>query len=270
MSRRAQAFYCEDMSTEKPTLLHRLGRIIAKRFVPLIASLPAPYVHNILLQIINRKTNNLQPKEAASFLLDLDNALYPLHSQAATRYEGGVHPKHRITHYHDFFVQRIKAGERVLDVGCRTGEVAREIAERTGAMVTGIDIDKPSLEEGRRRNAHPNLELLEGDVFTWQPPHSFDVVVMSNVLEHLKDRPNLLKSLLKRTGAKRFLVRVPVFERDWRAGLKRELGLEWRLDHTHETEFTPESFKDEMDQAGLAIQHLEVRWGEIWAELKTK
>ncbi|MCL5428927.1 MAG: class I SAM-dependent methyltransferase [Chloroflexi bacterium] len=258
------------MSTENPALFQRLGRIIAKRFIPLIAGLPAPYVKNILLQIITRKAERLEPRQAASFLLELDNALYPLHSQAAVRYGGGVHPKHSLTRYHDFFVQRIGPGDRVLDVGCRTGEVAFEIANRTGAKVTGIDIDTPSLEEGRRRNVHPNIEFLEGDAYTWVPPHSFDVVVMSNVLEHLKDRVDLLEGLQERTKATRFLVRVPLFERDWRAGLKRELGLEWRLDHTHETEYTLESFKDEMSQAGFEIGHLEVRWGEIWAELKAK
>ena len=258
------------MRTEIPNLPQRLGRIIAKRFIPIITSLPSRYVHSILLQIISRKAGQLDPKEAASFLLDLDNDLYHLESQAAVRYGGGVHPKHRLTGYHDFFVQRINSSERVLDIGCRTGEVALEIATRTGAKVTGIDIDLPSLQEGRKRNAHPNLELLQGDVYTWQPPHPFDVVVMSNVLEHLKDRVELLRSLQKRTSAQRFLIRVPLFERDWRAGLKRELGLEWRLDVTHETEYKRESFKEEMQQAGLEIKHQEVRWGEIWAELKAQ
>lgn len=258
------------MKSEIPNLPQRLGRVIAKRFIPIITSLPSRYVQSILLQIISRKVDQLEPKEAAAFLLELDNALYPLESQAATRYEGGVHPKHRLTQYHDFFVRRISAGDRVLDVGCRTGEVAFEIANRTGAKVTGIDIDLPSLQEGRQRNTHPNLELLEGDIYNWVSPHPFNVVVMSNVLEHLKDRVELLKGLRERTGAERLLIRVPVFERDWRAGLKRELGLEWRLDHTHETEYTLESFKDEMVRAGLDVRHLEVRWGEIWAELSSK
>jgi SAM-dependent methyltransferase len=258
------------MKSESPTFFQRLGRIIAKRFVPLIAWLPAPYVKNIVLQIMSRRADSLQPREAASFLLDLDNDLYHMESKAAVRYGSGVHPKHRLSNYHDFFVQRIKPDDKVLDVGCRTGDVALEIASRTGAKVTGIDIDVPSLKEGRSRNAHANLELLEGDVYSWQPPHPFDLVVMSNVLEHLKDRVNLLQGLQKRTDARRFLIRVPVFERDWRVSLKRELGLEWRLDETHETEFTLESFKDETSQAGLEIEHLEVRWGEIWAELKAR
>ena len=46
-----------------------------------------------------------------------------------------------------------------------------------------------------------------------------------------------------------------------------ELGVEWRLDQTHETEYTLESFAEEMAAAGLHITHQQVRWGEIWAEV---
>jgi hypothetical protein len=83
----------------------------------------------------------------------------------------------------------------------------------------------------------------------------------------LKDRAQLLKNLQEHTRAKRYLIRVPLFERDWRTALKRELGMEWRLDDTHETEYTWESFNEEMQAAGLKIQNHEIRWGEIWAEL---
>jgi hypothetical protein len=44
------------------------------------------------------------------------------------------------------------------------------------------------------------------------------------------------------------------------------LGVEWRLDNTHETEYTLESYFEEMAAAGLCIVHQEVRWGEIWSE----
>ncbi len=66
---------------------------------------------------------------------------------------------------------------------------------------------------------------------------------------------------------KRFLIRIPLFEREWRVPLKKELGVEWRLDTTHETEYTLESFSSEISEAGLRITHQEVRWGEIWAEV---
>ncbi|MBP1691228.1 MAG: glycosyl transferase, family 2, partial [Bacteroidetes bacterium] len=44
------------------------------------------------------------------------------------------------------------------------------------------------------------------------------------------------------------------------------LNVEYRLDPTHETEYTLETFAAEMKEAGLLVKHQEVRWGEIWAE----
>ena len=49
--------------------------------------------------------------------------------------------------------------------------------------------------------------------------------------------------------------------------MKKELGLPYFLDDTHFTEYTQESFEQEMAGAGLSVNHLEVRWGEIWAEV---
>ena len=43
--------------------------------------------------------------------------------------------------------------------------------------------------------------------------------------------------------------------------------MEWRLDDTHEIEYTLESFASEASEAGLRIVDQRVRWGEIWAEL---
>jgi hypothetical protein len=66
----------------------------------------------------------------------------------------------------------------------------------------------------------------------------------------------------------RLLIRVPLFERAWQVPLRQELGLEWRSDATHETEYTWETFAAEMAASNLVISHTEIRWGEIWAEVK--
>jgi hypothetical protein len=90
-------------------------------------------------------------------------------------------------------------------------------------------------------------------------------VILSNVLEHLDDRVDFLRDITVRTGARHVLIRVPLFERDWRVPLKRELGIEHRLDPTHRIEYTLEEFEDEIAKAGLAVTERQVRWGEIWA-----
>ncbi len=102
-------------------------------------------------------------------------------------------------------------------------------------------------------------------MLTWAPPHDYDVVVLSNVLEHIAARVELLRRLLDAVHPKRFLIRVPSEERDWLVPLRKELGLPHFSDPTHETEYTVEQLRAELHEAGLEIAELEQRWGEIWA-----
>jgi SAM-dependent methyltransferase len=197
-------------------------------------------------------------------LLRLDNRLYALEGQHSVRHGGGLHSKHRHTGYHGFFLARVNVGERVLDVGCGIGALTHDLA-RAGARVVGVDMNPASIETARTRFAHPAVEFRVGDALAL-PGERFDVVVLSNVLEHLAPRVSFLSALAERTGARRLLVRVPCFERDWRVPLKRELGVEWRLDPTHETEYRLEDLAEELAAAGWRLGPCELRWGEIWAE----
>ena len=202
------------------------------------------------------------------FLLYLDHKLYRWQGRLAIALDGGTHAKHRLTRYHDFFVGAVRPDERVLDIGCGTGAVSRDLAERGQVEVVGIDLDAGNIEEAKHRHPHPRVRYLVGDALKDLPQTDFDVVVLSNILEHLKERTEFLRSIQTRVSPDRILIRVPLFERDWRVPLRRELGLEWRLDPTHETEYTLESFAGEMAAAGLEVVRQEVRWGEIWAETR--
>jgi SAM-dependent methyltransferase len=232
----------------------------------LAADLPLPELEAQLLGAIEARLAELPADEALRFLFRLDASLYTLQGLQSIRYGGGVHTKHRHIHYHDFFVQHVRAGERVLDIGCGIGAVAYDLAAKAGAEVTGIDQHAPYLEQARQQYAHPRVRYLLGDARSDLPAERFDVIVMSNVLEHLEQRVAFLREVQARYQPARWLIRVPVFERDWRVPLKKELGLDYRLDPTHFIEYTQETFAAELGQAGLAITHQEVRWGEIWAE----
>jgi 2-polyprenyl-3-methyl-5-hydroxy-6-metoxy-1,4-benzoquinol methylase len=224
-------------------------------------------LESLIYQLVARRAANLSPDEALRFLFHLDHRLYPLQGQKAIEYDGGLHTKHRHIRYHDFFVGRIRAGECVLDIGCGMGAVAYDVAEKAGAYVVGIDLSPDNIAQARERYAHPRVEYRAGDALQELPDGPFDVVILSNVLEHLPERPAFLRQVQRVACPSRFLIRVPLFERDWRVPLKKELGVEWRLDPTHETEYTLEAFAEEMAAAGLRIAHQEVRWGEIWAEV---
>jgi SAM-dependent methyltransferase len=74
---------------------------------------------------------------------------------------------------------QVRAGERVLDVGCGTGVVAITAA-RTGAQASGLDLT-PALLERARKNAAVagvNVDFIEGDAEALPyADASFDVVL---------------------------------------------------------------------------------------------
>jgi SAM-dependent methyltransferase len=198
-------------------------------------------------------------------LLTSYDDVYRKLDQAAIAYDDGVHVKHRLTRYHDFFVQRIRTGERVLDLGTGKGELAHDLVVRSGASVVGLDNDPNHLEFARRRFAHERLEFRAGDLRAGIPDGRFDVVVLSNVLEHLEDRAQVLRAIVASATPSRLLFRVPVYARDWTIPLKHEVGLPSYWDPDHEIEYDPQTFRDELAEAGLHVAELDVQWGEIWA-----
>jgi glycosyltransferase involved in cell wall biosynthesis/SAM-dependent methyltransferase len=220
----------------------------------------------------------LPSRERAEFIAALDTPLYHLQGEVALEAAGGLHPKHRLMRYHDFFVDRIGGGEWVIDLGCGVGALAASMAERARAHVTGMDWSRTNLERAERiagergltgqrvegSRARGTISYLHGDITRDRAAGTFDAVVLSNVLEHLTDRPARLRTWREWYEPSRFLLRVPAFDREWRAPWKRELGVEWRLDPTHETEYTQEQLERELREAGLRVTEMIVRWGEYW------
>jgi 2-polyprenyl-3-methyl-5-hydroxy-6-metoxy-1,4-benzoquinol methylase len=209
--------------------------------------------------------SRLEPDEALRRLLLLSDGLYGRIDLLAVELDRGIHAKHRLTRYHDFFVDRVREGESVLDVGCGKGELAYDLATRGRANVTGVDRNPESLRFAGARFRTPGLAFVESDIYNWEPSHAFDVIVLSNVLEHLSDRVGLLRRLVQECEPKRVLIRVPSAERDWTVPLRLELGLAHFSDPTHETEYTVDQLDDEVSAAGLRIEELIQRWGELWA-----
>ena len=176
--------------------------------------------------------------------------------------DDGIHPKHRLMGYHRFFVNNIGELDSVLDIGCGNGALTYDVAKKA-RRVTGIDLEEKNIAKAQQHFSRDNVEFLCGDVTRDLPDDHFDVIILSNVLEHIEDRVGLLVEL-KRL-APRFLLRVPMENRSWIDLYKKEQGVEHRLDPTHFTEYTFVSFKDELNMAGLEIVESNIQFGEIWA-----
>ena len=76
-----------------------------------------------------------------------------------------------------------KAGERILDAGCGTGQLSAEIAA-AGAVVVGID-SAPSMVAQARQN-YPNLEFALADLTAFTAAEPFDAVFSNAVLHWVR------------------------------------------------------------------------------------
>lgn len=178
-----------------------------------------------------------------------------------------IHPKHRLIGYHKFFISKISENENILDLGCGYGAVAFSIAQRIQGNVVGIDINKDSIKMAKAHFALSNLQFAVGDGCHLDKINNIQTIVLSNVLEHINDRKNFLKKCNLQINPKRWLIRVPMKNRDWSVALRDELGIYSYLDNDHKIEYTQQSFSDEITAAGMVIKTLDIQWGEIWAEV---
>ena len=108
----------------------------------------------------------------------------------------------------------LATGYRVLEVGCGTGVVLRQLVEVChGAEVVGIDLFPEAVAFASRR---ASCRVLVGDALNPPALGEFDVVGMFDVLEHLPDDRAILRGLgrfLKPGGA--LILTVPAHMSLW-------------------------------------------------------
>ncbi|MFH0740186.1 MAG: class I SAM-dependent methyltransferase [bacterium] len=199
-------------------------------------------------------------KILAKGALILHNMAYRASSILAIKAEGGLHPKHRLINYHQFFLDNIEKGSVVLDIGCSSGNLAFDLAKKASRVV-GIDLNKNYLNKAKKNKQAQNIDYILGDATTYEFKEKFDFIVLSNVLEHIEKRKEFLEKI--KSLANKFLIRVPILDRDWITLYKKEMGVEYRLDRGHFVEYTKDSFEKEMRDAGLKIEKFSINFGEI-------
>ena len=226
---------------------------------------PLNFILLIFKKIIYIKLAKTEPKSALKKLLELDNFIYLLTGKFSVSYGKGIHVKKRLTKYVDYFTfQAKKLGGPCLDIGCGDGELAISIAKQK-IKITGIDLSLEQIKKGKAKNSYKNLNFIHGNIFDYKSKDlKFKTIILSNVLEHIKNRVFFLKKVKKQFSAKYFLIRVPVFDRDWRVPLKKELQIDYRLDSTHFIEYTDKIFLNELRLSKIKVLDFKRIWGEIW------
>jgi ubiquinone/menaquinone biosynthesis C-methylase UbiE len=85
-----------------------------------------------------------------------------------------------------FLLGEVRPGDRVLDLGCGTGEFTAALAE-AGAQPIGLEVAQAALERARARHPGLDFRLVPIDGPLPLEDNSFDVVWASEVVEHVAD-----------------------------------------------------------------------------------
>ena len=112
------------------------------------------------------------------------------------------------------FVARDAAGARVLDVGCGAG-YGSDLLRRSGAStVVGVDFDRRNIRYASRH--YPSVRFRQADAQHLPPDlGTFDLIVASNVLEHLEQiEPALdsIRAMLAPAGGRLILAVPPIVD----------------------------------------------------------
>jgi len=99
--------------------------------------------------------------------------------------------------------------KNLLDIGCGTGDFL-QIAKQNNWIVSGIE---PNDEARKIANSKTNNSVYNTEQLLKFPKHSFDVITLWHVLEHLpnlEEHVSILKSFLKENGS--LVIAVPNYK----------------------------------------------------------
>jgi 2-polyprenyl-3-methyl-5-hydroxy-6-metoxy-1,4-benzoquinol methylase len=146
-----------------------------------------------------------------------------------------------------------RPGERVADIGSGEGGLCSELRAAGWRSIIGFDLSRTRVMRARRR--HPGIEFQD------QPfpgsslrEGSLDLVIMDNVIEHVIDPPEILRTIAKylKPGGRLVLITPNML-----SGQFRLLGRRWTPElspHAHIFLFTPESMNELMTTCGYAVE----------------
>jgi SAM-dependent methyltransferase len=105
---------------------------------------------------------------------------------------------------------------KVLDIGCSGGLLMKELSDLGFRDVHGVDLSRTGVAMARKRGQR-NARVADGTKMPYRP-NSFDVLIASDILEHIPDEGRALREWARvlKPGGKAYLF-VPAFMSLWSA-----------------------------------------------------
>lgn len=150
----------------------------------------------------------------------------------------------------------LKKGKRILEIGCGHGFLLK-LLEDDGYIVTGIEPSLSAVESAKKNNLDVRCGKFPEAI---SPNDKFDLVIMSQVLEHIENPLSIIKEIKKHTGEKGKLLLVQT----------NYLGLVPRLEGSRWYAWVPEQHYWHFNPRGLSIflekqgyKNLEIKYSSI-------
>jgi 2-polyprenyl-6-hydroxyphenyl methylase/3-demethylubiquinone-9 3-methyltransferase len=163
---------------------------------------------------------------------------------------GEFKPLHDINPVRLSFIQEKSQGlhsREILDVGCGGGILAESMA-KVGALVTGIDLAKDSLDVAKLHGLESGVsvcyELTSAEDYARDFPESKDIVTCLEMLEHVPDPASVIRACanIVKPGGRVFF---STLNRNMKSWVMAILGAEYVLNivpkgtHDHKKFITP-------------------------------
>ncbi|MFH0729723.1 MAG: glycosyltransferase [Pseudomonadota bacterium] len=160
-------------------------------------------------------------------------------------------------------LQMVGRERRVLEIGCATGYLSRYLTEELGCRVIGVEIDADAAEKANNYCE----EVIVGDIESLAleemfEGREFDVIMMTDVIEHLKNARRMLHRLKSNLSASGFLILSIPNGAHGSVGLelldgKWDYRKEGLLDQTHLHFYDKDSLSLLLEEAGFFISQLD-------------
>jgi SAM-dependent methyltransferase len=170
----------------------------------------------------------------------------------------------------EFLLRYIEKDYRIIDIGCGNGDVIDKIIKKaTAKNIIGIDYNQASINRIKEKYGD-TIKLVCDDLFNYLGNNkeiSFDVVILSHILEHLENPSDFLNKISK--TSKYFYIEVPDFQTNHLNLYREKINTDLiYTDIDHVTEFDRNELETIISNANLKIIERDYIFGvmKYWCE----